>query len=188
MIFFFFFWQHPASCGILVPQPGIESGPWEVKAWGPNHWTTPGNSLLYVFLMLLSGLLTLLVIVSLTVTFCKELETGSLSWWPMPWFLLPLASHPISPCILLSDPLEVSHWSTLDLHSLLLSFPPTDFSTALYSYKETTTPFSSWHSNIWRPHYVITSPFSSSCPHLLNPVNRVNIPTSILRWIPRSPP
>ena len=26
--------------GILVPQTGIESEPWAVKARSPNHWTT----------------------------------------------------------------------------------------------------------------------------------------------------
>ena len=24
---------------ILVPQPGIKSGPTAVKPWSPNHWT-----------------------------------------------------------------------------------------------------------------------------------------------------
>ena len=31
--------QHCEACGILVPQPGIEPGPWAVKVWSPNHWT-----------------------------------------------------------------------------------------------------------------------------------------------------
>ena len=28
-----------AVCGILVPQPGIETGPMAVKVLSPNHWT-----------------------------------------------------------------------------------------------------------------------------------------------------
>ena len=48
-VFFFFFLtlcniypmrSHLAACGILAPRPGIEPGPWAVKAWSPNHWTT----------------------------------------------------------------------------------------------------------------------------------------------------
>ena len=27
------------ACGILVPQPGIETAPSAVKALSPNHWT-----------------------------------------------------------------------------------------------------------------------------------------------------
>ena len=27
------------ACGILVPQPGIESGPPAVEVWSLNHWT-----------------------------------------------------------------------------------------------------------------------------------------------------
>ena len=27
LFFFFFFWPHHAACWILVPQPGMESGP-----------------------------------------------------------------------------------------------------------------------------------------------------------------
>ena len=37
---FFFFWPHPASCGILVPQLGIEPTPLAVKAQTANHWTS----------------------------------------------------------------------------------------------------------------------------------------------------
>ena len=29
-----------AACGIFVPQPGNDPGPWAVKALSPNHWTT----------------------------------------------------------------------------------------------------------------------------------------------------
>ena len=36
---FFFFWPHMAW-GMLVPRPGIKSGPSAVKAPSPNHWTT----------------------------------------------------------------------------------------------------------------------------------------------------
>ena len=28
------------AIGILVPQPGIEPGPWQLKLWSPNHWST----------------------------------------------------------------------------------------------------------------------------------------------------
>ena len=38
--FFFFFWLHPASCMILVPQLGIESRPPAVEAQSPNYWST----------------------------------------------------------------------------------------------------------------------------------------------------
>ena len=40
MIFFFLFWLHLVTCGILVPQPGIEPVLPAVEAWSPNHWTT----------------------------------------------------------------------------------------------------------------------------------------------------
>ena len=35
--FFFFLWLHHIACRILVPQPGIESGPSVVKVPSPNH-------------------------------------------------------------------------------------------------------------------------------------------------------
>ena len=34
----FSFFGH-ASCGILVPQPGIKPSPPAVETWSPNHWT-----------------------------------------------------------------------------------------------------------------------------------------------------
>ena len=37
---FFFFWPCHVACGILVPQPGVESGSSAVKASSPNHWTS----------------------------------------------------------------------------------------------------------------------------------------------------
>ena len=37
---YIFFLATLVACGILLPQPGIESGPSAVKAWSPNHWTT----------------------------------------------------------------------------------------------------------------------------------------------------
>ena len=46
---FNFFWLYHATCGILVPRPGIEPGPPAVEAWSPNHWTArevPGFFLL----------------------------------------------------------------------------------------------------------------------------------------------
>ena len=37
--FFLFFYPFgPMACGILVPQPGIESEPLAVKEPSPNHW------------------------------------------------------------------------------------------------------------------------------------------------------
>ena len=36
---YFFFWLHHTTCGILVPRPGIDSGPSAVKAQSPSHWT-----------------------------------------------------------------------------------------------------------------------------------------------------
>ena len=33
------FWLNHAACGILVPQPEIESMPLAVEAWSLNHWT-----------------------------------------------------------------------------------------------------------------------------------------------------
>lgn len=41
-IFFFFSCLNHEACGILVPLPGIKSGPSAVIAWSPNHWTTKG--------------------------------------------------------------------------------------------------------------------------------------------------
>ena len=34
------FWLHHATCGILVPQPGIKPMPPSLEAWSPNLWTT----------------------------------------------------------------------------------------------------------------------------------------------------
>ena len=39
-IFFFFFWLHCTTCGILVSQPRIEPVPWAVKVQSPSPWTT----------------------------------------------------------------------------------------------------------------------------------------------------
>ena len=36
---FFFLWPHCATCGILVPRPGIEPAPPAVEAHSLNHWT-----------------------------------------------------------------------------------------------------------------------------------------------------
>ena len=38
VLFLSLFFNCLAVCRILVPQPGIESGPLQV--WSPNHWTT----------------------------------------------------------------------------------------------------------------------------------------------------
>lgn len=38
--FVFFFWLYRATCGILVPQSGIEPGPPVVEAQSPSCWTT----------------------------------------------------------------------------------------------------------------------------------------------------
>ena len=47
-LLFFFFWPCCVACGISVPQPGIEPGPWR---WNPRLLTTrpPGNSLCFPF-------------------------------------------------------------------------------------------------------------------------------------------
>ena len=37
---YLFFWLHPVSCGILVPQPGIESASPAVEPRNLHHWTT----------------------------------------------------------------------------------------------------------------------------------------------------
>ena len=45
--FSFFFWARRATCGILIPRPGIEPGPLAMKEWSLNHWTArefPGKS------------------------------------------------------------------------------------------------------------------------------------------------
>ena len=39
VVFFFFLLPHPATCRILVPLSGIESGSLAVKAQNPNYWT-----------------------------------------------------------------------------------------------------------------------------------------------------
>ena len=36
---FFIFWPHLAAYRILVPRPGIQSGPIAMKVQSPNHWT-----------------------------------------------------------------------------------------------------------------------------------------------------
>ena len=38
--FFFFCWQCPAACGILVPSPGIKPVPSTMEVQTLNHWTT----------------------------------------------------------------------------------------------------------------------------------------------------
>ena len=38
-LYFLFFCPRHAAYGILVPRPGIESGPLAVKVQSPNHWT-----------------------------------------------------------------------------------------------------------------------------------------------------
>ena len=38
--FFFFFWPHSVTWGILVPRPGIEPAPPALEAWSLNLWTT----------------------------------------------------------------------------------------------------------------------------------------------------
>ena len=35
----FVFWPHPAACGILVPQQGMEPVNPVLEAWSLNHWT-----------------------------------------------------------------------------------------------------------------------------------------------------
>ena len=35
-----FFLSYPASCGLLIPRPGIEPVPPAVEAQNLNHWTT----------------------------------------------------------------------------------------------------------------------------------------------------
>ena len=50
------FWPHRVTCGISVPQPGIELGP---RQWKPRILTTrpPGNSLWLYFLILMISFL-----------------------------------------------------------------------------------------------------------------------------------
>ena len=40
LFYYYFFWPRHVACGILVPRPGIESGPLAVKVPRPNHRTT----------------------------------------------------------------------------------------------------------------------------------------------------
>ena len=35
----FYFWPRRVACGVLVPRPGIKTGPSAVRARSPNHWT-----------------------------------------------------------------------------------------------------------------------------------------------------
>ena len=37
---YYYFWLYSTACGILVPQPGAESGPPVLEAWSLNHWNT----------------------------------------------------------------------------------------------------------------------------------------------------
>ena len=39
LFIYLFFGPCHAACGILVPQPGIESMPLALEAWTLNHWT-----------------------------------------------------------------------------------------------------------------------------------------------------
>ena len=46
--YLFFFWLHPAACGILVPRPGVDPGPPGAEARSLNHWTQGSPSVLYL--------------------------------------------------------------------------------------------------------------------------------------------
>ena len=56
---FFFFFLHPMACGILVPQPGMESLPPIVETQSLNYWTpreVPNCQDLYItYLSFLGG-------------------------------------------------------------------------------------------------------------------------------------
>ena len=38
--YFFFFWPYSVTCGILVPQPGIEPACSALEMWSLNYWIT----------------------------------------------------------------------------------------------------------------------------------------------------
>ena len=57
---FFFFWPHWITCGILLPQQGIEPA---LEAQSLNHWTTRG-------VPELSALLKFFFILTLTLLLC----------------------------------------------------------------------------------------------------------------------
>ena len=46
--FIYFFWLHRASCGILVPQLGIEPTPPTVEVRSLNHWDAREVSIMYI--------------------------------------------------------------------------------------------------------------------------------------------
>ena len=54
LIGLFIFWWCHMSCGVLVPQPGVEPALSELEAQNLNHWTTNGG-LELDFLALLSS-------------------------------------------------------------------------------------------------------------------------------------
>lgn len=51
----FFFWLCHATCGISVPQPGIEPAAPAVEVRGPNRWAAGKGPVLHVFPLALSG-------------------------------------------------------------------------------------------------------------------------------------
>ena len=54
-VHFFPFWPRCAACGILVPRPGIETGPTAVKPPSLNHWTSRESPYVMFFITTLPG-------------------------------------------------------------------------------------------------------------------------------------
>ena len=54
VVFFFFFLPHRVTCGILVPQPGIEPTPPAVEEWSLNRWTATEIPMGWIFVVTLT--------------------------------------------------------------------------------------------------------------------------------------
>ena len=67
---FLFFWLLHMACVILVPQPGNELGPWIMRMWNSNHWTSKEFPLVALFVLLWECAVKLLCIKVTWYSFC----------------------------------------------------------------------------------------------------------------------
>ena len=49
--YYYYYLPRRKACGILVPQSGIEPGPWALKARIPNYWTARELPICIIYLI-----------------------------------------------------------------------------------------------------------------------------------------